>query len=413
MSIKHLYVGNFKGICSPSWIEIKPITIFIGANSSGKSSCIHAMASLSQTLKVPNNSAPIVLDDEYANVHLGRFIEVIHSKSYQDTISLGLATEEVSYPEMDGEGEHHKVSSVEATYNFKCSKRTQEIHIDSASIKIGDIEYTLRRSSGDYVAINKKTSAKMTFSLEAGFLLSPESLLRSQSPRDFIPLLHAQSALSKELWATFYLGPFREAPRRKYETRGTSPDEVGPSGESSITMLANETIQTRKRPHLKEVSKWLEQLGLANSVNIKRVGTSDLVDFRLGLDDGTELPIADLGYGLSQILPVLTQCSFAQKNSTLLFEQPEIHLHTKSSRELASVFIETATSKNCNIVIETHSPELVKQFLQELRAGSLNPEDFIFYKVERNEKETNIRQIEIDADEDFDIYENWEKEIST
>ncbi|MDQ6987253.1 MAG: AAA family ATPase [Mariprofundaceae bacterium] len=95
MAINRLYIDNFKGIGSRKWIDIKPITIFIGANSSGKSSCIHALICLSQTLKVPNNTAPIVIDDEYASVHLGRFIEVIHSKSYQDTISLGLTTSEI------------------------------------------------------------------------------------------------------------------------------------------------------------------------------------------------------------------------------------------------------------------------------------------------------------------------------
>jgi predicted ATPase len=115
MPISRIMVSNFKGISSKKTIDIKPITIFIGANSSGKSSCIHALACLSQTIKVSNNNLPLILDDEFANVHLGRFIEVIHSKSYQDLISLGICVG------------HNNQFELNAEYSFKCTKRTQDI----------------------------------------------------------------------------------------------------------------------------------------------------------------------------------------------------------------------------------------------------------------------------------------------
>ncbi len=415
MAISRLYVGNFKGIGDGKWIDIKPITVFIGANSSGKSSCIHALACLSQTLKVPNNTAPIVIDDEYANVHLGRYIEVIHSKSYQDTLSLGLTTGKIQFAEIDEHGEpKRRRSSIEAVYEFKCSQRTQDIRIESASIKMADIEYVIKRNAKGYTVVNKKTSSSLSCELGPGFLITPDSLFRSASKKviDFLPLINAQSHLSHELSSTCYLGPFRESPRRKYETRGANPSEVGARGEAAITMLANESFQTTKRPHIRQIAGWLSKLGLAKRVSISRVGKSDLVDLQLSLNDGESFPIADLGYGLSQVMPVLTQCSFSAKGSTLLFEQPEIHLHSKSARDLAAVFIDTVNEKKVNILLETHSPELVKQFIQEQKAGSLAADDFILYKVTRENNETCLKQIEIDADNDFDVYDNWEKGIS-
>ena len=415
MAISRLYIDNFKGIGTGKWIDIKPITVFIGANSSGKSSCIHALACLSQTLKVPNNTAPIVIDDEYASVHLGRFIEVIHSKSYQDTLSLGVTTSEIQFVEIDEKGNpKRRKSTIKAVYDFKCAQRTQDIRIETATINVADIEYNIKWGARGYKVINKKTSAKLTCNLGPGFLITPESLFgkAQKNAGDFLPLINAQGALSTELFGTFYLGPFRESPRRKYETRGANPAEVGARGESAITMLANESFQTTKRPHIKQIARWLKKLGLAKDVSISRVGKSDLVDLKLGLSDGDSFPIADLGYGLSEIMPVLTQCSFAQKNSTLLFEQPEIHLHTKSSRELATIFIDTVKEKNVNILLETHSPDLVKQFMQELKSGTINSDEFILYKVTRENNETCIREIEIDAENDFDVYENWERGIS-
>ena len=416
MAINKVYIENFKGIGEGKWITIKPITVFIGANSSGKSSCIHALTCLSQTLKVPNNSSPLVLDDEYANVHLGRFIEVIHSKSYQDLISLGIKLDrEISFVEVDAEGDpKNRKGAVEAIYKFKCSQRTQDVRIESATLKVADIEYTMKWTPSGYSITNKNTSKKVTLELGAGFLFDPETLFRrrSKSVLDFLPLINAQAALSEELKNSYYLGPFRESPRRKYATRGANPLEVGPMGESTITMLANESFQTQKRIHIKQVAKWLAKLDLAKSMSISRVGKSDLVDIKLSLKDGAELPIADLGYGLSQIMPVLTQCSFAQEKSTLLFEQPEIHLHTKSSRQLAGVFIETIKSKKSHILLETHSPDLVKQLMQELKAGNIKPEELILYKVTRKNKETCINEIEIDVENDCDVYDNWESGIS-
>jgi len=415
MAIDKLYIENFKGIKTGQWIDIKPITVFIGANSSGKSSCIHALACLSQTLKVPNNSTPIVLDDEYANVHLGRFIEVIHSKSYQDLMSLGVSLKNQPYIELDEDRSvTEKTGDIEAIYRFKCSQRTQDIRIENAQFSVGKHIYLAKFVAGKYTLTYKNESTKVGVSLKAGFLFDPEeNMYRSGVDfKDFVPFFNMQGRIAEGLRNSFYLGPFRDSPRRKYETRGANPTEVGTMGEAAITMLANESIQTQKRPHMHQVANWLKQMGLAQTMKINRVGQSDLVGIKLGLKDGEAFPIADLGYGLSQIMPVLTQCSFAQSNSTLLFEQPEIHLHTKSSRELASVFIDTAINKQANIVLETHSPDLVKQFFIELRNGTFNKDDFVLYKVIRKGKETCIKEIKVDAENDFDVYENWESGIS-
>ena len=70
MSIEKIEIENFKGVGNKQSIRVRPLTFFIGANSSGKSTCIHALASLSQTVKLPNNKKPIVLDDEFAFVQI-------------------------------------------------------------------------------------------------------------------------------------------------------------------------------------------------------------------------------------------------------------------------------------------------------------------------------------------------------
>ncbi len=132
MAIRRLCVGNFKGIATSQWLDIKPITVFIGANSSGKSTCIHALACLSQTVKVTNNSRPLILDDEFASVHLGRFIDVIHSKSYRDVMGLGVGIEDVNVLDFESKKKRGrtfalKSVSANASYNLKCTLRTQDV----------------------------------------------------------------------------------------------------------------------------------------------------------------------------------------------------------------------------------------------------------------------------------------------
>ena len=256
MAISKVSIENFKGIGSSTEVEIRPITIFIGPNSSGKSSCIHALACLSQTLKVPNNATPIVLDDEHANVHLGRFIEVLHTKKYSDKLKLGISTDEISF--RFGEEPKEITGNVEVMYEFKCTKRTQEIRIETADIKFADMWFTIKWTDKGYVLTNRTLSKSIACELGDGFLVKPESVFSGKPDdiSDFIFLLNIQTVIAHHLTDTFYLGPFRESPRRKYETRGANPLEVGARGESTITMLANESFQTTSKPNIKQISKW-------------------------------------------------------------------------------------------------------------------------------------------------------------
>ena len=148
---------------------------------------------------------------------------------------------------------------------------------------------------------------------------------------------------------------------------------------------------------------------LAKALNVTRLGRSDLFDVTLTLSDGKDFPIADLGYGLSQVLPVLTQCSFAPAGSTLLFEQPEIHLHTLAAKPLASVFQDTA-SRGIQVVLETHSPDLIHGFQGLIANHELAPTDLMVYRVARNSGCTALTEVPIEPD--AEIYENWTSGLS-
>lgn len=219
--------------------------------------------------------------------------------------------------------------------------------------------------------------------------------------------------VADELASVLYLGPFRQSPIRRYPTRGSSPTEVGAQGENAITLLANEFVQTKGRPHLKQIGAWLHAMGLAKGVEVARVGKSDLFDVNVTLSDGVALPIADLGYGMSQVLPVLAQCSFAPQRSTLLFEQPELHLNHTAAKLMAGVLVDAAKEKSLHLIAETHSRELFLGLLDEIRAGRFNPNDLAIYTVERQNGCSQFKRIDvaIDAEGHVDVSDPWDTKL--
>jgi len=404
MAISSITIKNFKGVGELTDFKLAPLTLFIGPNSSGKSSCIHGIAALAQTVKIADPSRSIVLDDDFAQVHLGRFIEIIHSNSYNDSFELGIEVSDI--PQLYKRALGFNVASLKAVYSFKCSKRTQEIFIDKGCFELGEYRLEIIRTKSNVYKLIEPTLGREYigyflggFQFEIDWLGNDDENWRRCT--QIIRLVNR--SISNELRKTFYLGPFRQSPLRRYPYKGATPNEVGPMGEAAISLLANEYIATTKRTHHKQISAWLEELGLAKKLQVSRVGSSDLFDLSITLSDNNSLPIADLGYGLSQILPVLVQCSFARPGSTLLFEQPELHLHPGAGRKLAKVFTNAIAEKDVKIIAETHSPELFNEIFNEIRAGRIDPEDVVAYDVKRENGQSWYQKIEIEVDEDGNI----------
>lgn len=416
MTISKLKITNFKGVRDTKEFDIKPITLFIGPNSSGKSTCIHALAALAQTVKLPNSGRPLVLDDEFAQVHLGRFIEVIHSKSYTDLIGIGFeSTGSKGLRRYKQTQKNTKDQLFAADFKFKSTRRTQDtyLHSSSYSSAAGILEFKLTKKTGKFEVKLDNQIVKVDTDYKSSLTTQMIPNNDSHALDAFIYNESCRQIISSELSNVLYLGPFRQSPLRRYPTRGSSPTEVGAQGENSITMLANEYVQSKNRIHLKQISNWLDAMGLAKSVEVSRVGNSDLFDVTVTLPDGANLPIADLGYGMSQVLPVLAQCSFAPKQSTLLFEQPELHLNHTAAKLLSGVFVSAAKERALHIVAETHSRELFLGLMDEIRAGRLSKDEIAVYTVSRQDGNSQFKRIEVEVDLNgrIDVYDPWDQNL--
>ncbi len=275
-----------KGVSGSIDLDLRPLNFFIGPNSSGESSCLHGLAALSQTVKISNSASPLVLDDDFAYIHLGRFIEVIHSKTYSDAICLGITVNDFPIWRFRKNQRIEERSEGSAIYSFKCIMRTQEMYFAEACLRVKDRVYEIKKSKDVYILTSKASGASAPVDLRTGFVFQ-DFRMYMQDPEaeqwkddDFHALNYLQRAVQFELGKVAYLGPFRQPPSRRYQTRGSSPREVGAAGEATMTLLSNEAVQSRTRKHIAQIQGWLKHLGLGNRIDVNRVAASDMFGSR-------------------------------------------------------------------------------------------------------------------------------------
>ncbi len=118
--------------------------------------------------------------------------------------------------------------------------------------------------------------------------------------------------------------------------------------------------------------------------------------------------ITDVGFGVSQILPVLVLCYYVPEGSIILLEQPEIHLHPSVQSGLADVFVDAAKNRNVQIVVESHSEHLLRRLQRRVADETITPADTSLYFCEATD--TGSRLISLDVDLYGNI-RNWPKDF--
>jgi hypothetical protein len=190
-----------------------------------------------------------------------------------------------------------------------------------------------------------------------------------------------------------YLGPLRDFPRRYYFATGEVPRDVGPKGENVAELLYydSKTRRPTSRQTIGALRPWLALFGLADDVRIEALPEGL---YSLTLTDPhtrVDVNVSDTGFGTSQVLPIVVECLYSSPGSTILIEQPEIHVHPKVQAELCDVFINASVDKR--IVVETHSEHILLRLQRRIAEGTLFPEEVAVYYFEPTAEGTQVRRI--------------------
>jgi AAA15 family ATPase/GTPase len=211
----------------------------------------------------------------------------------------------------------------------------------------------------------------------------------------------ASSGFRTFLNSIVYIGPLREYPERFYIVSDNLSKQVGKSGKLLPDILL-------KDPNiLKLLNDQLARFGLEYELKVSPLKVEDYENidfFALRLIDkytGVNVSLADVGFGISQVLPIIVQSMLSRK-STLLIEQPEIHIHPRLQAELGSLLAECIKHPFDNqFIIETHSEHLMLRLQKLIRKGELKPDDVSVIYVDRGSNGSKCLHLRLDEEGDF------------
>ncbi len=211
-----------------------------------------------------------------------------------------------------------------------------------------------------------------------------------------------------------YIGPVRSQGLRFNEVRNLPDRDVGKDGRNAIQLIADdEGLRT-------QANAWMERLGIMYRMEPVRIETglapllaARIIDARNNL----ELNLVDVGFGISQVAPVVVQSLLLasqtrgreegrrHQRDTLLVEQPELHLHPAMQAELGSLFAEVVSaSSTAQIIAETHSEALILRVMKLIRTGNLDASLVkVLWVDQDNDGHAFARDLPIDASGEFEV----------
>jgi predicted ATPase len=440
--ITGLEVSNFKAWQNTGQIRFAPITVLFGTNSSGKSSIHQFLLMLKQTAESPDRRRVFHAGGEGTTpVALGSFRDFVFAHQTNREISFTLtwelpeqlvisdpkgrrtyAADLLSFHGRAGQGGDRRIQVVqvrELTYTPQSRDGSPVLSVSMRPVPGRNDEYDLETSESYKLVRSRGRTWHIPPPLRFyGF--PPEAVARFQNSAFTTDLA---LELERELRLLTYLGPLRFPPARNYKWSGDAPEHVGWAGERTIeAVLAatgrrlNPGAHRRKEPFQALLARWLKTLGVIEEFAIVPVAEgSDVYEARVrapGSSDTVLLP--DVGFGVSQVLPVVVECFYAQPHATIIMEQPEIHLHPAVQSQLADLFIEAIRSRErgadrrVQLVVETHSEHLLRRLQRRIAEGTLTPSEVAMYFCETGPRGSTIQPLEVD---DFGHIHNWPKDF--
>lgn len=403
LKIQKIHLRNFKNWGDEHWgpgIQLGALTAVLGRNSAGKTTIFQGLRILRQTALAADPSTQLLLrGDQRDGLDCGSFDRIVRDQNTRSHLGFGLTLGEPAA----------KFAAV-----FRLEGGTPVVHRVSYEVKNGRV-VSLTEGDGLYRISAGKIGPIMAKSLGPNFedarteyrptrgIEFPEPALSALGSTLGPRVRDAMANIRDTLENFHYLGPLRPPPQREVIWEQQVPSRLGPLGTGAVqALLAAEAGQSVGELR-QAVSAWLSRLGLADALEISRIGRSFMYQLEITRNGHTD-NLIDVGYGVSQVLPIIVLLQFAPAGSVLLIEDPEAHLHPLAQAALADMFVEVGQARNLQILIETHSEHLFRRLQYLVAAEKLASTDCALYYVEREEPAAKLTRLEVD---EYGRIKNW------
>ena len=397
MNITQFTMEEVRCFAERQQFEIRPLTFLVGENSTGKTTALACFQVLANYLKegvVNFNSEPY---------SMGIFRDIVrNSRPKGNAFKLGFT--------FTGDRE-----DVEYTVECVQKKDGLEPAIESVTIKFTDGEIVFKTEEGERKGINLASfkgirnhyvgvdanfldHSTLSYLLNHFYLTENESSLAEYIEKKYEDIGGLGDLRGISVFST---APVRSHPKRTYDPTREFNDPEG--SDVPMRLMRIESIKKDEWEALKQaLVEFGKSSGLFQNIEIQTLGGSLSAPFQIKIKvRGPNSNIIDVGYGVSQILPILVHIlspsPLAQWHNTyFLLQQPEVHLHPTAQAQLSSLMATSANQGDQSFIVETHSDYMIDRARIEIRKGTIDPEDVSLIYLEPKDHIVKVHNISFD-----------------
>ena len=417
---------NFRCFGDRQHARLAPLTLLVGENSTGKTSFMALIRALWDAAHLET-----IPDFKEAPYDLGSFDEIAHYRGGRGGRAAEFEAGFEGVPDIALPGKTRRSANGRShRFEIAFSRKGAAPVPTSRRLESGDVSITervaedLSREIGFRTANGEWSWQVSVAGLRADRNMMPHIILQlglteptSVEPLPGSPpltdddrkqlqrLLLGFDAVARP--RPFASAPVRSKPRRTYDPSRPVRD---PEGETIPMYLSTAFFEDKKSWNtLKEaLERFGRKAGLFDEIAVKPLGKRGSEPFQMHVrkfGPGAKGPkgpmrnLIDVGYGVSQVLPVITELFRDDKTPMFLLQQPEVHLHPSAQAALGSLFCQIA-GKRRQLVIETHSDHLLDRVRMDVRDGKtkLKPDDVSILFFERGNLDVQIHSLRLDGE---------------
>ena len=401
--LKRLKLENFKAWREAD-ISFGKVTGLFGTNSAGKSSILQLLLLLKQTRNATDRGLVLDFGGPMDMVNLGTFADVVHRHDKNERMGWSLGWTLPKKLKIGGPATSPSAPLLEDN----CLQTQCTVGLRQARLWTYQLTY---RFDGVLFRLHPKADTDTKFELTndiEGFEFIrnqgrawplPHPIKTYRFPNetrsyyqntDFLG--DFELAYENLMDSIYYLSPLREYPRREYHWAGSGPDDVGQRGERTMDAILAATTRLekrslgykkKKRPFQEMIAHWLNDLGLIHDFHLEEIakGTNLYRAMIRTSASNVSTALTDVGFGVSQVLPALVLLYYVPEGSTVLMEQPEIHLHPSVQSGLADLMLNVASARNVQVIVESHSEHLIRRLQRRVAEEQSSSDDVKLYFV--------------------------------
>lgn len=397
--ISKLIVGGFKSIAKRTEIEIRPLTVFCGANSSGKSSAMQPLLLMKQTLESPYDPGPLRLDGPNLRFTSAKqFNSICPGRKSPSRFQFGLQLSDGDSFESDFKvSVNEKIELVSTEYHEHPHPRYRVRTRGTAK----ELESIYANEARKYPGFpNYKTL--ICKAATSHFFAEVDAISEYADGGSTGTAIGNRRAFERDISRALHVSGHRTISSRNFGATASNSHFPGVF-EAYVASLLHSWGES-KSFKISLLEEDLYSLGLTWKIVARKINEAHLeisvgrLPKSLRAKQNDLVNISDVGLGVSYVLPVLVGLHAVDQAMIIYIEEPEIHLHPRAQFALAKCIV-NAANRGARVVIETHSSQLLLGLQTAIAQNEIDPKHVIFHWFERDPLtgESKITAVEPDS----------------